>query len=147
MPWDAYEHFARLGLDMMCSGDFEGPQALRDYFLMANWGDVILYENRFEVQFDPLPNMPPPRIEGVMGDIMAECPRRQGPPLSGMLLLWDTGEAVFEVYAYADTLPANIEDYRWTYAYLRPQPSGAVMRSPCEERDPASFWKLDIRKD
>lgn len=147
VPWDAYEHFAREGLDMLCAGDFEGPRALRDYFQMANWGDVWLYDNKFEIEFDPLPNMPPPRIEGVMGDITAECSNGEGPPLSGMLLLWDSGEALFEVYAYADALPANIEAYRWTYAYLRPQPSGAVMRTPCHERDPDSFWKLDLRKD
>lgn len=132
---------------MLCAGDYDGPRALRDYFRMAIWGDVVFYDNKVEVEFDALHNAPPPRIEGVMGDIMAEHPTGEGPPLSGMLLLWDSGVALFEIYAYADALPPDIAKYRWTYAYLRPQPSGAVMRSPADVRDPASFWKLDIRKD
>ncbi len=147
IPWDVYEQLAREGIDMLCAGEYDGPRALRDYFRAAIWGDVVLYENKVEVEFHALSGAPPPRIEGVMGDIMADHPSGEGPPLSGMLLLWDSGVALFEIYAYADALPADIAKYRWTYAYLRPQPSGAVMRSPADVRDPDSFWKLDIRKD
>jgi len=146
VPWDAYEAFARQGVDMLCAGDFEGPRALRDYFQTTTWGDVWLYDDKLEVGFDPFPIAPPPRIEGVIGDIMAES-SDGAPPLSGMLLLWDNGNSLFEIYAYSGVFPPDIETYRWTYAYLRHDARRAVVTSPCNTRDPDSFWKLDIRKE
>ena len=83
---------------MLCAGEFDGSRALRDYFATTNWGDVWFYDDKFEVEFNPLPAAPPPRIEGVIGDIMAES-AEGGPPLSGTLLLWDNGLSLFEMYA------------------------------------------------